>query len=284
MKKTRSLFLICGMALGLAACVSQSAESVKPQEPQQQESGTQLPEAMTSMAAPIHALAETMLETEADYQPQNPEFFWNSLHFFLETYGNRHESVSLLDGGVKRVPRKTMQEHAIALFSEYDDLPELPESLSGRISYDESWDAYLVSPEECAPYTLALADMSEKGGVYYLEASLSNAEGETVGTWEVEMVKNTYADGIESPLYPYSISSMRAIGTQKEQAIFNSLSDSHTAEVILNDGTVVSFQFDADSDISHALSSLQAGESFTIEYATDEAGGAMQLIGVYPPQ
>lgn len=284
MKKTYSLFLIFGITLGLVGC-SSPAGPAGSQEAQQQESTDQLPEeAMTSMAAPIHALAETMLETGTDYQPRDPEFFWKSLHFFLETYGSRHGAVGLSDDGVMRVPRKTMQEHAIALFSDYDDLLELPESLSGSISYDESWDAYLVYSDEYAPYTLALADMSEKNGVYRLEASLSDAEGGTIGTWEVELVKNTYADGIENPLYPYSISSMRAIGTQKEPAIFNGLSDSHTAEILLNDGTVASFQFDADSDVSQALSSLQPGDGFTIEYATDETNGAMQLIGVYPPQ
>ena len=275
MKKIYALFLICGMTLGFSACGGEPGEPVE-QPPQ--ESGTELPEAMATMSAPIHALAETMLNTGMDYQPDDPEFFWNSLHFFLETYGNRHEAVGLSDDGIMRVPRKTMQEHAIALFSAYGDLLELPESLSGRIAYDSSWDAYLVYSEEYAPYTLALAELSEENGTYHLEAALSGIDGETVGVWEVELVKNTYADGIQNPLYPYSVASMRSLAAQKDQAVFNGLTDSHTAEVTLSDGTVAAFQFDADSEVSKALQNLDIGEGFTIEYQTDEKNGTAKIV------
>lgn len=275
MKKIYALFLICGMTLGLSACGGESGE---PAEQPPQESNTELPEAMATMSAPIHALAETMLNTGMDYQPDDPEFFWNSLHFFLETYGNRHEAVGLSDEGVMRVPRKTMQEHAIALFSAYNDLLELPENLSSRIAYDSSWDAYLVYSEDYAPYTLALADLSEESGTYRLEAALSGIDGETVGVWEVELVKNTYADGIQNPLYPYSIASMRSLAAQKDQAVFNGLTDSHTAEVTLSDGTVAAFQFDTDSEVSKALQNLDIGEGFTIEYLTDEKNGTAKIV------
>lgn len=275
MKKIYALFLICGMTLGLSACGGESGEPVE-QPPQ--ESNTELPEAMATMSAPIHALAETMLNTGMDYQPDDPEFFWNSLHFFLETYGNRHEAVGLSDDGVMRVPRKTMQEHAIALFSAYNDLLELPENLSSRIAYDSSWDAYLVYSEDYAPYTLALAELSEENGTYRLEAALSGIDGETVGVWEVELVKNTYADGIQNPLYPYSIASMRSLAAQKDQAVFNGLTDSHTAEVTLSDGTVAAFQFDTDSEVSKALQNLDIGEGFTIEYLTDEKNGTAKIV------
>lgn len=275
MKKIYALFLICGMTLGLSAC---GGGPEKPAEQPPLENETELPETMTTMSAPIHALAETMLDTGIDYQPDDPEFFWNSLHFFLQTYGNRHGAVGLSDDGVMRVPRKTMQEHAIALFSVYDDLPELPESLSGRIVYDESWDAYLVYSEEYEPYTLALAELSEEKGTYRLEAALSGVDGETVGVWEVELVKNTYADGIQDPLYPYSVASMHSLEAQKDQAIFNGLTDAHTAEVTLSDGTVAAFQFDADSEVSKALQNLDIGEGFTIEYLTDEEKGTAKIV------
>ena len=275
MKKIYALFLICGMTLGFSACGGEPGEPVE-QPPQ--ESGTELPEAMATMSAPIHALAETMLNTGMDYRPDDPEFFWNSLHFFLETYGNRHEEVGLSDEGVMRVPRKTMQEHAIALFSSYNDLSELPESLSSRIAYESSWDAYLIYSEEYTPYTLALAELSEENGTYRLEAALSGIDGETVGVWEVELVKNTYADGIQNPLYPYSIASMRSLAAQKDQAVFNGLTDPHTAEVTLSDGTVAAFQFDTDSEVSKALQNLDIGEGFTIEYLTDEKNGTAKIV------
>lgn len=273
MKRILALLLICG--LGLAACGGPSL----PDTPPAQSEGTELPETISAMAAPIHALAETMLYTGADYQPQDSEFFWNSLHFFLETYGNRHGAVGLSEEGVMRVPRKTMQEHAIALFSDYSDLLELPESLSNRIAYDDGWDAYLIYPTDYAPYTLSLSDLTEQEGEYHLEASLSDVAGDKVGTWEVVLVKNTYADGIENPLYPYSVSSMKPIGTQTEHAVFNGLTDAHTVEVTLSDGSVAAFQFDADSEAGEVLQNLDIGEGFTMRYISDEETGTTKIVG-----
>lgn len=273
MKRILALLLICG--LGLAACGESAASDAPPAQLEE----TELPETVSAMAAPIHALAETMLYTGEDYQPQDSEFFWNSLHFFLETYGNRHGAVGLSEEGTMRVPRKTMQEHAIALFSDYSDLLELPESLSDRIVYDDDWDAYLIYPTDYVPYTLSLSDLAEEDGKYHMEASLSDAAGDKVGTWEVTLVKNTYADGIENPLYPYSVSSMQSIGTQTEHVVFNGLTDAHTVEVTLSDGTVAAFQFDADSEAGETLQNLDIGESFTMRYHSDEGTGISKIVG-----
>lgn len=280
MKKLLALLLACG--LGLAACGgTPAAPTAGPDSQPEQENGeTELPESVATMAAPIHALAETMLETGAGYQPRDPEFFWKSLHFFLQSSGSRHGAVGLSDEGVMRVPRKAMQEHAIALFSDYDDLLELPESLSGLLSYDEGYDAYLVFSTDYAPYTLSLAELSEKDGTYRLEASLSDVEGEKVGVWEVLLTKNTYADGIADPLYPFSISSMRPLDTQAAQAFFNGLTDAHTVEVTLEDGSVAAFQFDAGSEASEALQRLDIGEAFTMEVASDGENGTAKIIAV----
>lgn len=274
MKKIFALLIACG--LGLAACGGSAAPDSPPIQPDK----TELPEAMSSMVAPIHALAETMLQTGMDYQPRDEEFFWSSMHFFLDHYGSRHVAAEVLEDGVMRVPRKVMQEHAIALFSDYDDLPELPESLSGRIIYDNGWDAYLVYSEDYAPYTLSLSDLGEKDGKCRIEAFLSDIEGEKVGIWEVTLVRNTYAGGIESPLYPYSVSSMRPIETRTEQVVFNGLADAHTVEVTLSDGTVAAFQFDAASEVGDALQKLDIGESFAMRYTSDEGTETRKIVGI----
>ena len=56
-------------------------------------------------------------------------------------YGSEHQLAEVTDDSIT-LPSKAVQELAIALFADYDDLLELPDSLSGRVTYDESTDAY----------------------------------------------------------------------------------------------------------------------------------------------
>ena len=53
---------------------------------------------------------------------------------------------------------------------------------------------------------------------------------------------------------------------QTESMLFNGLTDSHTVEMTLPDGTVQPFQFAAASEVAAAFSSLQAGDGVTICY------------------
>ena len=72
MKKVFALLLAGVMTLGLMACGNTTDEP---------ENKT-MPENMTSMAAPIDALARCMLEQGLEYDPQDPEFFWTALFYF----------------------------------------------------------------------------------------------------------------------------------------------------------------------------------------------------------
>ncbi|MGN1230362.1 MAG: hypothetical protein ACI4TP_00535, partial [Anaerotignum sp.] len=132
---------------------------------------------------------------------------------------------------------------------------------------------------------------------YALTAELWSIEEspELMGQWEVNLVKNTYADGIENPLYLFSISSMTPVGetgsakpneqgsTAPEEtvtAVFNGLSDSHTVEVTMPDGSISAFQFDPASEAGETISALQEGDGFTFSYITDDATGANRIVSV----
>ncbi|MBR3992856.1 MAG: hypothetical protein IKI92_03220, partial [Anaerotignum sp.] len=93
---------------------------------------------------------------------------------------------------------------------------------------------------------------------------------------------NAYVDGIENPLYYYSVKDIVPVETEStetetitETAIFNGLADSHTAELTLPDGTVQAFQFDPDSDVAKIMGSLKEGDGVTIGYNETENGGLM---------
>ena len=53
---------------------------------------------------------------------------------------------------------------------------------------------------------------------------------------------------------------------QTESMLFNGLTDSHTVEMTLPDGTVQPFQFAATSEAAAVFSSLQEGDGVTICY------------------
>lgn len=275
MKKVFALLLAGVMTLGLMACGNTTEEP---------ENKT-MPENMTSMAAPIDALARCMLEQNLDYAPQDPEFFWTALFYFTGAYGLNHELVEEEEGTYQlKVPTPVMQEHAAALFADYEDLYDLPSIMKGNVSYDPDWDAYFLSRGDIGLSELKFTSFAAAEENYAVTAELwsTGPEEELIASYAVILEDNAYVDGIENPLYYYSVKDIVPVETEStetetitETAIFNGLADSHTAELTLPDGTVQAFQFDPDSGVAKIMGSLKEGDGVTIGYNETENGGLM---------
>lgn len=287
MKNFFALLLAMVMVLGLAAC--NKPKEPAPADPQ-----------IDCMTAPIDALARCMLENNMEYDPKNPDFFWTALYYFTGAYGLDHELVKENDNYQLVVPRKAMQEHATALFADYDDLPELPDIMLGNISYDEAEDAYLVSQGDVGLSEMRLTAFEETEDGFDVTAELwaTGPKEELIASFDVTLVKNAYADGIQNPIYLFSVASMKMTennshvdypvlepdsdpykGASVETAIFNGLSDSHSVEAKVNDEIAV-YQFDAGSDVANYLGSLESGDSFTFYYKTDQQTGVPHIVGI----
>ncbi|MBQ9091820.1 MAG: hypothetical protein IJY52_06090, partial [Anaerotignum sp.] len=258
MKKLFALLLAGVMAFGMMACGNNT------EEPEEKE----MPADMASMAAPIDALARCMLENDLEYDPTDPEFFWTALFYFTGAYGLDHELIAEEEGTYQlQIPTPVMQEHATALFADYDDLFNLPSIMKGNISYDPDTDAYSVSRGDIGLSEMKLTSYAETEEGYAVTAELwsTGPEEELIRAYDVTLADNTYVDGIENPLYYYSVADIVPVEAEDlpdssatvETAIFNGLADSHTAELTLPDGTVQAFQFDADSDAGKVLASLK---------------------------
>ena len=271
MKKLFAILLVGMLAFGATAC-----GQVQPTEEAEQ---VLMPEDMTAMAAPIDSLARCMLENDLTYAPDDPEFFWTALYYFTGGYAMGHAAVEMTEEYQIKVPRQVMQEHALALFADYDDLPELPADMQGRITYDESMDAYFVMPGDIGLSETKLTNFGKIADGYVLTAELWSTDEDVnlIAAWDVKLVDNAYAEGISEPTYHYSVSDMTRVAEDTAAtAIFNGLSDSHTAEFTMNDGTVQTFQFDGDSAIADALSALQEGDGLSFRYDA----GAMRITAV----
>ena len=288
MKKLLALFLACTMVLGLASCKKQEEE---------EERNLTAEETVATMQEPIDALARCMVENNLEYNPEDPEFFWTALYYFAGGYGLKHEGVvELTDTYQLKIPSSVMEEYAIALFSDYKGLPELPDIMQGNISYDADEDAYLLSEGDIGLSETKLGDIRETKDGYALIAELTSTddEEELIASFDVTLIRNTFADEIENPMYLCSVSSMKM--TQKKgadisengtatlvpdetiTATFNGLSDAHTAEMTLSKGDIRAFQFDAESDAGRIISGLNEGDVVTFGYIVDDSNGSYVIV------
>ena len=276
MKKLLAIILAGTMLFGLAAC--------NKTEPTADEN--KMPENMASMTAPIDALARCMLENNLEYDPEDPDFFWIALYYFTGGYGLDHELVTEQEGTYQlQIPTPVMQEHATALFADYDDLFDLPSIMKGNVSYDSGWDAYSVSRGDIGLSQMQIISYEKTEEGYLLRTHLlsTDSEADLIQAYDVTLIDNAYVDGIENPLYFYSVKDIVPVAAENqpnsettvETAIFNGLADSHTAELTLPDGSVQPFQFDPNSDIAKVMASLTEGDGITIGYVEQENGSLM---------
>ena len=290
MKRLTSSLVICMLMLGTAACTS-NTETDDP--PQSQQISIDTETAISDMTAPVDALVRCMLENDMTYDPEDSEFFWTALCYFAGAYGQHHPLAELSDTDLA-LPTQAVQEHAIALFADYDDLPEIPADLSFRVTYDADSDTYHFSLGDIGLSETTLTFEEEQNGIVTVRAELRSTmeDKSLIGAWRVTMTENTYADSIEEPLYLYSISSVTPLDettddttssetviTETITASYNGLSDGHTVELTLEDGSIEAFQF-TDADVSAKLQQLQTGDSLTITYTQERKDAAMVITAV----
>jgi len=273
MKKYIVCLMIGLLFIGTTGC----SKKVSNPMPEQTQIQSTMPEDMTYMTEPIDSLVRCMLENNKAYNPTDPEFFWSGLYYFLGEYGSEHPLVSQTEDARLKVPRKVAQEYAIALFANYEDLLPLPETLSESITYDEGWDSYLFELGDRGQTETVLSDYIESEDLYTVTAKV-------LAECTVTMQKNVFADGIAEPKYLYSVTGVTPVSgmdlpPQSVTALYNGLSDNHTVEATLEDGTIQAFQF-YDSTISAKLHSLKEGDSFSFVYSPDGKTGALMILEV----
>lgn len=297
MKKLTSSLVICMLMLGTAACTTNTETDEPPQT--QEMTAEEQAQAIDDMTAPIDSLVRCMLENNMEYDPRDPEFFWTAISYLAGQYGSEHQLAEVTDDSIT-LPSKAVQELAISLFADYDDLLELPDSLSGRVTYDESTDAYTFGRGDIGLAETRVTFESEADGIVTVQADLVSLMGdeEIIGSWTVTMTDNTYADGISDPMYLYSVSGVTPIETTENDsqtsgttstetadngitvnAVYNGLSDSHTAEMTLPDGTVNAYQF-SDDTVASKLQQAKPGDALTFTYTQESKDAAMVITNI----
>lgn len=300
-KKILTLFLTCALAVGVAGC--NKTEEPPTKDPSISELLPTAEEAVASMTAPLDALARCMLENNLTYDAEDPAFIWTALFYFAGEHAAEHGAVTKTEEGYLNVPAEVMLEHAAVLFDGLTELPELPSIMHGNITYDEAADAYLLAQGDHGLSEMILTDAKETENGYTVTAQLWSIGDSSaiIAEWDTTLKKLTFTEHSTLPSYLCSVSDMVLIETAEETpsdpeenipappaapkgeeatAVFNGLSDSHTAEVTLPDGSFAALQFDANSPVAAKIASLSEGDGFTFRYTTDSSTGAMKLLAI----
>ena len=167
-------------------------------------------EALLNMLMPMDALMMCAVEEEKNYDPADPEFFWGALFRELGNHSDASSLITTNENWELQVPRQVAQEFATGLFADYSDLLAVPDSLSSIIRYDESWDAYILSPGDRGLSAAEILSASEtEDGGYDVTARLYDVtDSSDIYVYLFHLVPNAYADGITDPLFLYSVESM----------------------------------------------------------------------------
>lgn len=287
MKKMIAMILSLTLLLGMTACEKKQDQDASISTSTQQDAEKQKEMALQKMQEPIDALIRCMAENDMEYEPKDPEFFWTALTYFVAQYGEDHPSAKAEDD-VIRLNTKATQEMAIALFADYDDLLELPESLKDQVYFDDATEEYIFTDVADDDFETKIMVEEEREDEIIVTASLRMISDDTrIGVWNVVLTENTYADGITDPLYLYSVARVKAVETSEptdateqtsshadeiqETVTFGGLSDSHTVEMTMSDGSIQAFQFQ-DPDIAKALQEYELDDTLTITYVKNQNG------------
>ena len=165
-----------------------------------------------AMLPPMDGFMMYAAENEFIFDATNPEVFWGVLFYTVGNYAGNSQYAEL-DGDYLRVNRKFVQEYATGQFAEYSELPEIPEKWQNDIIYDTDWDAYKFSLGDRGTSAAQIVRCQEyKDGSYDVTARLFDlVENNTICLAKFHLVKNTYADGMEYPMFYYAIASVEKV-------------------------------------------------------------------------
>lgn len=199
MKRIVSLLMALALALACAPALAGGATS--------SDALTQ-DDKLEQMLPALDSIARAMgIDGTEGYAPRDAEFFWTVIYLMGQNWGYAHplyETVEIDGQPTVSLPRRAVQEMATAAFFDYDDLPELVDTPA--ITYDELHDSYVFAPSDMGDTYTEIESSYEPGnGNVVLVLGFYAGEGTRLGGFDFTLAPNPYADGVEEPIYYYSV-------------------------------------------------------------------------------
>lgn len=144
-----------------------------------------------AIVLPVTALVLSMAEQDLTYDSRSDVFVWNALYYTLSLYGQMDDRAGL-GGGELEFPSETAQDYLAALFAGAAGLPELPEELLDRVSYDPESDQFLLSQGDFGMAEVCLeALLRQPDGTCTASGVLAALEdGSVLCRFQVTLVEN----------------------------------------------------------------------------------------------
>ena len=169
----------------------------------------QIDEDIEAMLPVMDSVIRAMKENDSDYAPDDDTFFWTTIYLAAVNFG---ESLQMAEakGAYVTVNRQTVQEIASACFEKYSDLPEIPDTVSGAVSYDKKQDAYLFALSDIGDSNTKVVDAEPNGDTTMVSVEFTSWD--EAENYEFTLVPNPYADAIAEPVFLYTVRSAERLG------------------------------------------------------------------------
>ncbi len=157
---------------------------------------------LEGMIPPVNALVMSMLEHGLPYDESSDVFLWNSVYYMISLYGQMDSRAQLTDDRLI-LPGETVADYAAALFFNYSGLPELPEQMKDRVTYNAAMDTYSLARGDAGLSETQILQIRymANGGVEVFGAVISLADEQIMCTFTADLYPN-------NSMFGYSIAGL----------------------------------------------------------------------------
>jgi len=169
------------------------------------------------MIPAFDSIIRVMRYGEAQYDPFNPEFFWEAIHLMAVNFAFDDSAVEVdydNDTYELLLPAMAVREMAIALFGEYDGILPISGSISYLVRYDDDLNVYRFPLSDAGDSYVKIDryELSPVNFVFVVYASLVSCdEEETLLSAKFELMPGVASGDIVIRYYPYSIVSAEIV-------------------------------------------------------------------------
>lgn len=143
---------------------------------------------LDGITPPITALVMCMVEQGLTYDESDETFYWNSLYYMLSLYGQMDSRAQLTDDTLI-LPAEAVADYAAALFTDFNGLPQLPQSMEGFITYSDG--EYFLARGDAGLATIQMDSTQVLAdGSTLVSGSFVYGEGEVVCTFLAKLHSN----------------------------------------------------------------------------------------------
>ena len=168
-------------------------------------------EDVTAMLPVFDSLIRALLDEDAVYEPRDPGFFWYAVYLMAVNSESFNPIAEISEDWMSLIlPVETVEELASALFADYDGLPDVPESMSGAVSYDEPLGMYYFTLSDAGEAFSQIDGLvSSNDGplsvIVLFKAYGEGEEDEVLAQFEFTIQPNEHAAEIDEPRFLYSV-------------------------------------------------------------------------------